>query len=347
MTTRRDFLRTTAGVGAAFIAGGCGSAGAAAPGRSSASFKPIKFGLIADIHKNHMPFGDKRMEAFIGKVETEKPDFILSLGDFCYPLKENEAFAKRFAEAPAPSYHVLGNHEMDTCSKSEIVDFLGMPSPYYSVDVGGYHLVVLDANFIYTDGKFVDYDKKNYAKFGGRSSYVNDEQCEWLKADLEKTNLPTFVFSHQSLLHDNGGIPNRAYIQSILESANEKAVRDGKRPKVLGCFNGHNHRDYYRRMSGIHYFSLNSVAYFYPGIRTPNLFPDPDDYGKYPVLDRLAPYKDPLFCFIEIDSKGTLNLRGAKTEWVGPGPVMETSPSVAFSQGEVAPKISDRKVELG
>ena len=163
--------------------------------------------------------------------------FLISLGNFAHAISGNEGFAKHFASSTSPAYHVLGNHEMDRVDKKDTTAFLGMPSPYYSFDVGGYHCVVLDPNFIYSDDQYLDYEKGNYFNFGSRVSYVNDDQCDWLKDDLQKTNLPVFLFSHQSLLHNNGGIPNRAYVQRILERENERC---GFR-KILACFNGHHH----------------------------------------------------------------------------------------------------------
>lgn len=346
MSSRRNFLKATVlGGGLGWMGGGIRSDAATTSAETKRLFEPIRFGLIADIHKNHFPDVDQRLEAFMKRVEIEKPDFILSLGDFCFSFPENEAFAGRFAGSGVPAFHVLGNHELDKNSKSEAVSFLGMPAPYYSVDVKGYHLVILDPNFIYSDRKFIDYEKGNYFKHGVSVSYVNDAQCEWLRADLEATTLPTFLFSHQSLMHDNGGIPNRAYIKEILKQANEKAIRNGQGKKVFGCFNGHHHRDGYRSLDDIHYFSINSVSYFYAGYKVPVRF-EPEVYTQFRSLDKSIPYKDPLFSFVSIDAAGTLSLQGTESEWFGAPYVPVPSPSVRYSQGEAIPRINSRKVLL-
>lgn len=339
MTTRRDFLRTTTLAG---LAGTTlfGSGTKILADEKTQNFKPIKFGIIADIHRDLTPDVDERLEAFLKRVGEEKPDFIISLGDFAHAIPAGESFRDRFAASGVPTHHVLGNHEMDRVSKAEAVAFLKMPGPFYSFDLGGYHCVVLDPNFIYVDGKFVDYEKGNYFKHGGRVSYLNDDQCDWLAADLQKTELPTFLFSHQSLLHDNGGIPNRAYAQRILEKENERA---GRR-KVLAYFNGHHHQDYYRRMSGIDYFSLNSVSYYWHGQKMPGRYPE-ELAKKFPALDNMALYEDPLYGFVTIGADGVLTLKGVQSRWAVPPPPNDPSESVRFGR-EMTPVIGDRRIVL-
>ena len=158
MPTRRDFLRATGFAGATGL---LGTTAFSADVTKPNGFQPIKFGIIADIHRDLTPDADERLEAFMKRVDAEKPDFIISLGDFAHSVPENEVFRDRFAASGIPTYHVLGNHEMDRVSKAEATDFLKMPAPYYSFDVGGYHCVVLDPNFIYSDGKFIDNEKSN------------------------------------------------------------------------------------------------------------------------------------------------------------------------------------------
>lgn len=339
MNTRRDFLRSVGLGGAAGLLGATALTTSAVSANTTA-FKPIKFGIIADIHRDLTYDVDARLEAFMKQVDVEQPDFIISLGDFAHAIPANEPFRDRFASSKVPSYHVLGNHEMDRVSKNEAADFLKMPAPFYSFDIQGYHCVVMDPNFIYSGGKFLDYEKANYFKFGGKVSYMSDEHCDWLEADLKKTSLPTFLFSHQSLLHDNGGIPNRAYVQRILEKENERSGFQ----KILACFNGHHHQDYYRCMSDIHYFSLNSVSYYWHGQKIPDRYPE-ELTKKIKHLDNIAMYDDPLFSFVTIDPNGGLSLKGRMSKWsVTPAP-NEPAKSVRYGR-EMTPHITDRNVVL-
>jgi predicted phosphodiesterase len=306
-------------------------------------FKPIKFGIMADIHYELTPDVDERLDAFLKKVDTEKPDFVICLGDFIHNpnIPQNEAFAKRYKTAICPAYHVMGNHDVDHLSKEESMSFLEMPAPYYSFDIGGYHCVVLDGNNIYSNGKFIDYEKGNYFKFGADDvGYISDEQCNWLATDLKATKLPVFIFSHQSLLHDLYGIPNRAYIQRILEKENERAGFN----KIVACFNGHNHRDYYRCINNIHYFSINSVSYSWHDQKLPGRY-SPELQKKYSRLDNITIYKDPLFCFVTISASGHLSLIGKTSQYAVP--TLEDIPSecVRFGRQQSA-GITDHMIDL-
>ena len=109
--------------------------------------KPLKFGIITDVHKDLIPDADERLEKFIKEAVKRKVDFIIQLGDFCFAESKNLGFLGIWNSFKGPKYHVLGNHDMDRNSKPEMLEFLGMPKTYYSYDIGGYHFVVLDANF--------------------------------------------------------------------------------------------------------------------------------------------------------------------------------------------------------
>ena len=45
----------------------------------------IKFGVCADLHIDIVPDSEKRLQAFLEECERQKTDFIIHLGDFCYP----------------------------------------------------------------------------------------------------------------------------------------------------------------------------------------------------------------------------------------------------------------------
>ncbi|MDR3268343.1 MAG: metallophosphoesterase [Tannerella sp.] len=340
--TRRSFLRKASLLGIGGLAGTIGGQATASTRKAGKKFKPIKFGIIADLHLGLAPDAGERLDAFLKKVRDEKPDFIISLGDFIHDLHapEYQECARRFKNVACPAYHVLGNHEHDSNTKKEAADFLKMPAPYYSCDVGEYHCVVLDGNYIYSDNQFTGYEKGDYFNFGDKTGYINDEQCEWLMADLKATPLPTFLFSHQSLLHDNG-IPNKAYIKRILEQENERAGFN----KVLACFNGHMHQDFYGCINNIHYFSINSASYFWHNEKIPGRYPDLHAELCESCLDSMAIYKDPLFCFVEVSASGHLSLNGMMSEWIAAIPEAIVSDSVRYGR-EMLPYIADRRVVL-
>lgn len=298
--------------------------------------KPLKFGIITDVHKDLMPDADQRLDTFVGKAIERKVDFIIQLGDFCMAEKANKKFLAIWEKFKGPRYHVLGNHDMDRNSKKQMLDFWGMPQTYYSYDIGGYHFIVLDANYIYQDGKYIDYDKANFYIDSSARTFIDEEQFEWFKADLEQTELSTIVFSHQSLWHHLWGVKNRLSLQIILEIHKEK---------VIGCMNGHNHIDYHRHLNGIDYIDINSASYQWIGDDnyTSNDRFAKESYERYKFLPNLAGYKDPLFAFATLEPKGTFAIEGVRSQWMEPSPYSLGMPK-GLEGAVFTPEISDYQI---
>ncbi len=276
------------------------------------SDKKLNFGIVTDVHKDLMPDADKRLESFIYQAQERNVDFIIQMGDFCMAETKNKTFLKIWEQFKGPKYHILGNHDMDKQSKVEMLDFWGMPKTYYSYDFSGYHFIVLDANFIYQDGKFIDYNKANFYIDDSARTYIDNEQIEWFKADLEATQLPTIVFSHQSLWHYQWGVKNRLAIQKIMEA---------QKGKVICCLNGHNHLDYHHHQNGIDYVEINSMSYqWVSGKYESTARFSKELYNQYGNLHHIAGYKDPLYAFAILNSNGTMQIEGVKSEWISPSP---------------------------
>ncbi|MGC4016287.1 MAG: metallophosphoesterase [Luteolibacter sp.] len=296
MNTRRQFLKTALVVSATYplplLAAG-------------SSAKKIRIGMITDIHKDLVPDADERLKAFMAAMDQMKPDAIMQLGDFCQPKPANRAFTDIFNAFTGPKYHVLGNHDMDGGFKREqTMAFWGMQARYYSFDLGGFHFIVLDGN-----------DRPAGWK-GGYPHYLADDQVAWLKEDLEKTKLSTFIFSHQSFERPMC-IDNQEAVRAILEAAK---TPDGKR-KVAACFNGHWHIDHERVINSIPYIHVNSASYYYMGGNWKKGKADPELAKTFPLYAYNAGYKKPIFTLLEIDpAAGTFVMRGMKGEWDGPSP---------------------------
>ena len=274
--------------------------------------KKLNFGIVTDVHKDLMPDADDRLEKFINEANNRKVDFIIQMGDFCMAEPKNKEFLDRWESFRGDKYHVLGNHDMDKNSKKEMLDFWGMPKTHYSYDFNGFHFIILDANFLYEDGKFIDYEQANFYVDDQLRTFIDREQIEWFKADLAKTTLPTIVFSHQSLWHYQWGVKNRLDLQKILEE---------HKHKVICCLNGHNHIDYHHHQNGIDYIDINSMSYqWMPDKFRSNERFSKELYDQYKLLPHIASYKDPLFAFASIDPKGVFSLEGVQSEWTYPSP---------------------------
>ena len=237
----------------------------------SVSGQKVRFGLVTDLHyaerKNKgNRFYDQSQDKLTDAVNffnNKKVDFIVELGDFKDqgdpPDKEQtiaflDKIEKTFSDFNGPAYHVLGNHDMDSISKSDFLKHTrnagdAKGKNYYSFIRDGIRFIVLDANYN-EDGS--DYDSGN---FDWTYAMVPDEEKEWLKSELDKDNLPVIVFTHQ-LLDSFSGISklvcvkNAEEIVDILEKSN----------RVLAVFQGHHHHGNYSFRNGIHYFTMKAMV---------------------------------------------------------------------------------------
>ena len=255
---RRDFLKTSG----AFLASGFLSSSLAAEADAADSEVKLRFGIVTDTHyADTDPLGTRYYRESLGKLREcidlmneKKVKFLCELGDFkdqANPPKEESTLRflreieKVFREFRGPRYHVVGNHDLDSISKKQFLSVTRDETTYYSFDVAGFHLVVLDA--CYTS-KGEDYD---HGRFTWTDANIPPTQMDWLGDDLSKTDYPTIAFIHQNL--DGKGsvfVKNAEDVRKILEDSG----------KVCAVFQGHHHPGSYRVVNGIHYYTLKAVV---------------------------------------------------------------------------------------
>ncbi|MFP4354380.1 MAG: LamG-like jellyroll fold domain-containing protein [Phycisphaerae bacterium] len=223
----------------------------------------LTFGLIADIHHANRPDTGRYYSAALDKTQVFADhmndlgvDFVVELGDFKdqYPTPNPQTTKQYLEEVEAvyqtytgPTYHVLGNHDLDSISKTDFqarVTNTGIDpsSTYYSFNHNGVHFVTLDACFT-SDG--TAYDSGN---FDWTDANIPQQQLEWLATDLAAVEAPTVIFIHQTLDRpdsDSLNVKNGTQVRSILEA-------DGQ---VQAVFQGHHHSGGYSQINGIHYMT--------------------------------------------------------------------------------------------
>ena len=64
---------------------------------------------------------------------------------------------------------------------------------------------------------------------------------------------------------------------------------------------------------------------------------------KYPYIKYTAPYKDPLFALVEIDTKGIIRINGRESTWIGPSP-WELGPET--DQEQIVPRITSQELKF-
>lgn len=201
--SRRLALMASAG---AVVAGATsGSSGAADRQRS------LRIAHLTDIHVQPERGAPEGMAKCLRHVqENFKPDLIINGGDAVMDasgcdLGRANVQAKVLrdvlkSECSTPILHCIGNHDIwgvhlrDSGARGDepmfgkkwSLDLFGLAQRYYSVDRGGWHIVVLDSNMLQGDDSY--------------RAELDEEQFKWLKQDLASTTAPVLIVSHIPIL---------------------------------------------------------------------------------------------------------------------------------------------------
>lgn len=229
----------------------------------------IRFGMLSDIHyadreataPRYYRQSPGKVKECIDLMNREKVDFVIELGDFkdqdavpseANTLKYLTDIEEVFHQFNGPTFHVLGNHDMDGISKAQFLSRvtntgISTSESYYSFNLKGFHFVVLDGNFT-REG--IAYDHGNFTWDNTR---IPDAELSWLKEDLKTNELPTIVFIHQMLDDSKSkeqSVQNAAEVRQVLEQSG----------KVMCVFQGHVHEERYNLINNIHYYSMMAVV---------------------------------------------------------------------------------------
>lgn len=264
VTTRRVFLKSTLLVAAAPWLCTVGEVAGTHNQKSVDARSILRFGVVTDSHYADIETSGTRvyrqslakMRECVELMNEKDAEFMIHLGDLKNGapdrnLEHLRLIESEYARFKGPRYHVLGNHDMDSLSKTDfqsVVENTGIASneTYYSFERGAIHFVVLDANFT-SDGD--GYDRGN---FHWTDPNIPEDQLRWLQEDIYSSNRPVVVFVHQLLDSDEGShyVNNAAGVRAILERSQN----------VLVVFQGHQHRGQYNKVSDIHYYTLKAMV---------------------------------------------------------------------------------------
>ena len=299
----------------------------------------ICFVAAGDPHAEIVHDGKERMTDFLKTAKNENADFIIHLGDLTYPsnrsvsncpidkMPENvyaaylmsgkcdsEEVIKSFNDFPAPSLHVMGNHEFDFSSQDSIKELYGIDATYYSKHIKGWHIIVLDCNYYKNEiGELCHYDKGDY--FLTRDlPYLPKEQINWLAEELKSTDEPKLIFSHQPLFEIGGGIKNFAEVSEVISKARSIGA------DIRACISGHLHLDFLKEIDGVYYLGVNSMSNMWVGKRLEysGRF-TPEIEKENPSLKYVIPYKSAVYATVTADEEG-IRVIGKSSKYVQPGP---------------------------
>ncbi|MFI3261838.1 MAG: metallophosphoesterase [Rikenellaceae bacterium] len=298
----------------------------------------VTFGIITDIHTDIIHDGLHRLNTFLEVANKNKVDFVIDLGDFAMVKEDNKPFVDIWKNYTGEKYNTLGNHDMDNATKEQFMDFVGMKERYYSFIKNDVLFIVLDCNNLYHEGKYTHYANANFYVDASCRAWVDPQQVEWLKKEIQKDAKHCIIFSHQSLENTVG---NREQIQAILEAENQRVGY----AKIVASFSGHDHTDYHKMINGIAYIQINSASDQWLGeqYKCTTRF-TVEDTKRRPLLSLVAPYKDPLYAIVKMGKK-SLKIKGVQSEFVSPTPEELGIPKDLYSIPLTA-KISDLTIKF-
>ncbi len=244
--TRREAFRITLGAGAAAL--GIPALVSARPAR--ARTRVARIAHLTDLHIQPERRAAEGVAACLRHVRAlpDPPELIVTGGDLIMDgFEQDEArtklqwdlFRKVMAdEAGLPVEHCLGNHDIWGWNKGKsgtngdeamwgkkwALDQLGLARPYRSFDRFGWHMIVLDS--VYPNGT-------------GYIAHLDEEQMDWLRADLAGTarTTPVLVVSHIPILSVTGvtGSPKK---DATVREVSSSVLHDDSQ-QIRGLFAAH------------------------------------------------------------------------------------------------------------
>lgn len=232
----------------------------------------VRFGLFTDVHyASGRQYGNRYCDASRDKLERafeaftiEGVPFVVNLGDVIdgahgdgaaetdrANLREVAGIVQPY---PGVVHHLLGNHDLESLTKREVLDELGAAQDrtWYSFVVGACTFVMLDASFR-RDG--VEYQRGNYE---WTDTALSGGQMEWLQATLTESGTgPVVLFIHQNIDHrlwqgalDPHILTQAPHIRALLEHSGRQVI----------VFQGHYHPGYHQRIEGVDYVTLRAMC---------------------------------------------------------------------------------------
>ena len=223
--------------------------------------KPLRIAVITDIHNGpdrYSKKGDEALillESFTRQVNSMEVGLVVDLGDrisnadLVNDRKHLAEVASAFKLLTSECRHLIGNHDIVHLTIEDHEKILGMSLHHHSLDRQGWHLAFWNTSCVLYEGE------------GFR---LDQDDLDWLAADLAATDLPSVVFSHMPV--DTGSMVGNYYFERRFahgeQHRNASLARDliEDSEKVIAVVSGHVHWNQLHFMDGIPHFTLQSLS---------------------------------------------------------------------------------------
>ena len=243
---------------------------------------PFAFALVADVQYGDKPaagarrYADSlaRLEAAVEDWSDESLAFTVQLGDVIDGVDDDalerrdlRRVLERFARAPQPVHHVVGNHCLDL-PRAELVDTLGLDRSWYSFSRGAWRFLVVDSVWVSTAGRTeddpfaldaarfleVEAEAPNARPWNGS---LGPAQRAWLADELQlaaSAGQRVVVFSHLPVHVDSAAPGTLLWDQREVLAILERA------PAFHAWIAGHHHSGGYAERAGRHFLTLRGMV---------------------------------------------------------------------------------------
>lgn len=212
-------------------------------------------------------------------LQLAKPQAVLHLGDLIehsgaeVPQEERARVDERnfitalqsFQSLHIPSMHCIGNHPVMAASEEVLTSALGLKEPYYARDIGEHRVIMLHSR--------VRHRHDSALHKSGSGIYIDDQQLEWLRRDLDATDKNVLVCCHHPLVDQDlrGNVWFERYPQCALTENRDKVQEVlSKSGKVVAVLSGHTHWNYLDvDQFGTPHLTLQSLSENFRGDGTP------------------------------------------------------------------------------
>lgn len=228
------------------------------------------------------------MRCLASDLAKLQPEFILATGDIASTTTREAMLDARDAmdSLGIPYYPVGGNHdfvveESRDWFREAFAERLPDGKTYYSFDHNNLHFVMLDWNWVWSDGTLhpeseaaiADSQEKTLA---GARWAVPDDMLAWLERDLSESGvMATIVAVHfpavripermrRPKMRDGGALDNGAELIALLK----------RFPRVKALFSGHVHIHFIESLGGITQVVTGALPEFPTEYRDVHVYPD-------------------------------------------------------------------------
>lgn len=224
----------------------------------------MRFLAVTDLHYSDVEYGvdgrrhalslEKLREAV--RLHAAGCDCIVNLGDAADAAEGSRPqetllneVRDALRESGLPHYSIIGNHDT-SIEKPDFYPLMDMENRFYAFTCGGYRCIVLDAclNDVH--------EPLPKQEIAWDNCWIDPTQLHWMRAELDRAELPVLIFSHVPFMLDTPDVENPHLVRDRREVMRMFAASG----KVRAVFSGHYHDGCFGACDGVPYVTFAGMV---------------------------------------------------------------------------------------